>query len=208
MKPTIKDLAALNKRIQWQINNKNMGLKFVMLKQDSLRLVVFTDSSFANNPDYSSQIGFVIVLADTDGNCNIIQWSSIKCKRITRSVLASELYAMINGFDAACVLKHTIDTMNGKPIPLSLCVDSFSLYECLVKLGTTREKRLMIDISAIRQAYERREITEVIWIKGESNVADSMTKSVGNKALNRMIATNKLDLERKAWVERDDPKMD
>jgi hypothetical protein len=35
-------------------------------------------------------------------------------------------------------------------IPIIVCTDSFSLYECLVKLGTTTEKRLMIDIMAFR----------------------------------------------------------
>lgn len=69
---------------------------------------------------------------------------------------------MANGFDAACVIKHTIDNIFNRPLPLIVCIDSFSLYECLVKIGTTREKRLMIDISAIHQAYERREIAEII----------------------------------------------
>ena len=36
--------------------------------------------------------------------------------------------------------------------------DSKSLYDCLVKLGTTREKRLMVDLMYLRQAYERREV--------------------------------------------------
>jgi hypothetical protein len=31
-------------------------------------------------------------------------------------------------------------------IPTIVCTDSFSLYECLVKLSITTEKRLMIDI--------------------------------------------------------------
>ncbi len=39
--------------------------------------------------------------------------------------------------------------------------DSFSLYEYLVKLGTTKEKRLMIDIMALQQSYERRELAEI-----------------------------------------------
>jgi hypothetical protein len=46
-------------------------------------------------------------------------------------------------------------------IPIIVCTDSYSLYECLVKLGTTKEKRLIIDIMAIRQSYERRELQEV-----------------------------------------------
>jgi hypothetical protein len=34
--------------------------------------------------------------------------------------------------------------------PIIVCTDSYSLYKCLVKLGTIKEKRLMIDIIAIR----------------------------------------------------------
>jgi hypothetical protein len=45
--------------------------------------------------------------------------------------------------------------------PIVVCTDSYLLYECLVKLRTTKEKRLMIDIMAIRQSYERRELTEI-----------------------------------------------
>jgi hypothetical protein len=46
-------------------------------------------------------------------------------------------------------------------IPIVVYIDSYSLYKCLVKLGTTKEKRLMIDIMGLRQSYERREIAEI-----------------------------------------------
>jgi hypothetical protein len=39
---------------------------------------------------------------------NIIHWSSIKCKRVTRSVLASELYAMVHGVDIAIAINTTL----------------------------------------------------------------------------------------------------
>ena len=159
--PNIENAKTLNKRLQWQIDNPLRGLKFVQLDQKSLQLLVFTDSSFANNPDLSSQIGFVIVIADAAGNANIIHWSSIKCKRVTRSVLASELYAMTHGFNIATAIKATIDRMLYTVLLLIFYTDSRSLYDCLVKLGTTQEKRLMIDIICLRQSYERREIVEV-----------------------------------------------
>ena len=70
------------------------------------------------------------------------------------------------------------------PLPLTVVyTDSYSLYECLVKLGTTKEKRLMIDIITLRQSYERRELTEVRWINGQDNPADAMTKATPNKML-------------------------
>ncbi|KAF1983123.1 hypothetical protein K402DRAFT_396834 [Aulographum hederae CBS 113979] len=78
---------------------------------------------------------------------------------------------------------------------MTLCVDSKSLYDCLIKLGTTQEKRLMIDILCLRQSYERREISEILWIKGEKNTADAMTKEKHCDALRRLVSTNKVDLD-------------
>ena len=169
----------------------------------SLRLAVFTDSSFANNRDLSSQIGFVICLIDASNTANILHWSSIKCKRVTRSVLASELYAMAHGFDIGAVLKATLFRVLQYDVPMVICTDSKSLYESLVKLSTTNEKRLIIDIMSLRQSYERREITEVRWIKGDNNPADSMTKAKASTALKTLIDINKVNFTASEWVERD-----
>ncbi|KAF1973064.1 hypothetical protein BU23DRAFT_580579 [Bimuria novae-zelandiae CBS 107.79] len=73
---------------------------------------------------------------------NIIHYSLTKCKRVTRSVLASKIYGMVNGFD--------IERLSLPAVPLVIYTDSYSLYECLVKLGTTKEKRLIINIMALR----------------------------------------------------------
>jgi hypothetical protein len=163
---------------------------------------MFTDASFANNKDLSSQIGYILVLIDAKAHANILHWSSTKCKRVTRSVLASELYAMAHGFDISAAVKSTIDRTLEINLPLVLCTDSRSLYDCLVKLGTTQEKRLMIDVMCLRQAYERREIAEVKWIKGSTNPADSMTKVKPSNALKQLIDTNMVQLDVEEWVER------
>lgn len=102
------DVIVLNKRLQWQMDNKTRGLKYVKLDRNSLKVVIFIDSSFANNRDLSSQIGFVICIADKNDKVNIIHWSFVKCKRITRSVLAVELYEMVHGFDIEIVIKATL----------------------------------------------------------------------------------------------------
>ena len=114
------------------------------------------------------------------------------------------MYGMSHGFDAAAAIKSTITQLLhlSEPLPLIICTDSKSLYDCLVKLGTTQEKRLMIDLMCLRQLYKQQEITEVQWIKGNSNPADAMTKSKPCQALEELINTNKLRINSEAWVER------
>jgi hypothetical protein len=111
---------------------------------------------------------------------------------------------MTHGFDIRALVKSTIDKVLKIDLPLVLCTNSKSLYKCLVKLGTTQEKRLIIDIMCLRQAYKRKEIAKVKWIKGNSNPANAMTKSntKSSNALKRLIDTNTLQLEVKEWVER------
>ncbi|CZT07526.1 uncharacterized protein RCO7_09774 [Rhynchosporium graminicola] len=143
--------------------NYAKGLKFVKLDKNSLKLIVFTNSSFANLKDFYSQISYICVLTDKYENANIVHWSFTCYKRVTRSVLASELYAISEGFDMASALKATIEQiMEINVLPLVMATDSKSLYDCVVKLNTTREKRLIIDLMCLRQAYERKEISEVI----------------------------------------------
>jgi len=87
---------------------------------------------------------------------------------------------MAHGVDIAIAIGGTInmiiERLSLPRVPIVVCTDSFSLYECLVKLGTTK-KRLMIDIMALREAYEQGELKDVRWIDGRDNPADSMTKS-------------------------------
>jgi len=60
-----------------------------------------------------------------------------------------------------------------------------------------------VDLMCLRQAYERREIIEVKWIKSRNNPADAMTKAKPCQALKILIDMNKLDLKVNEWVERD-----
>jgi hypothetical protein len=142
------------------------------LKITDLKLFAFVNASFAYNKDISSQVGYVIVLGNDITNStsftirsNIIYWFSLKCKRITRSVLASEIYAMAYRVDIAIAIRSTlnviIDRLSLSHVPVVVCTDSLSLYECLEKLGTTKEKRLIINIIAIREGYKRGDLTDI-----------------------------------------------
>ena len=61
----------------------------------------------------------------------------------------------------------------------------------------------MVDLMYLRQAYKRREITEVKQINGNDNPADVITKARPCQALKILIDMNKLDLKVNEQVERD-----
>jgi hypothetical protein len=113
---------------------------------------------------------------------------------VTRSVLALELYSMAHGFDIGATIKSTMDKILQVNLPLILYTNSKSLYNYLVRLGTTQEKCLMIDVMCLCQAYEQRQITKVKWIDGDTNPIDAMTKGKPYMALIQLIDTNWIEL--------------
>jgi hypothetical protein len=197
-----EDAKRLNRRLQWQLDHSTKRLNFVRLNINALKLMIFIDASFAN-VNLHFQIDYVICLIDDLNKANIIHWSFTKCKRVIRSVLAIELYAMTHEFDAGSIIKSIIQRiLNIFFLSMILLTDSRSLYDCLVKLEITSEKRLMIDLMCLRQFYERRKITKIRWIDDEFNSVDVMTKSNSCQALSRLIDTNIIDLRISEWIER------
>jgi hypothetical protein len=80
-------------------------------------------------------------------------------------VLVSEIYRIVTETDISFAISFTLKIITKQlkllAIPTIVYTDSFLLYKCLVKLGITKEKRLMIDIMAIRQLYKRQELFEI-----------------------------------------------
>ena len=65
---------------------------------------------------------------------------------------------MVSGVNIAIAIRTTlkiiIDWLKLPTIPIIVCTNLYSLYECLVKLGTIKEKRLIINIMALWQFYK------------------------------------------------------
>jgi hypothetical protein len=150
-------------------------------------------------------MGYVIVLGNErateesfEFTGNIIHWFFVKCKRITRSVLALKVYAMAEGVNMAVAIGTTINRIIAKLGALSVfivvCTNFLFFYECFVKLGTIKEKKLMIDIMVIRQVYERQKMRNIRWINNRNNPADAIIKGIFNHAFEEFINTNRLVL--------------
>ncbi len=77
-------------------------------------------------------------------------------------MLVLEIYGIVASADLAYTISSTIakviEQLELLAVPIVVYTDLYSLYKCLVKLGTTKEKRLIIDIIALRQLYKQREL--------------------------------------------------
>ena len=182
----------------------NRVLKFPKLDRNNLSLRVYSDASYANNSDGTSQIGYIIFLCDASGYCQPLFWSSKKSKRVTRSVLGSETMALADSFDMAFTIRHDLQNITRIQIPIIILTDSLSLFDVLTKATTTSEKRLMIDLTAAKEAYKKREIDTIGFVRTEYNPADVFTKITRCKILDDILETSLLNHPVEQWITRTD----
>ena len=214
--PGADDITQLNKRIQWQMDNAERGLRYVDIDLRTAKLITFADGSHGSNKDLSSQLGYVTMIGNETRRDhrtvtfrgNIIHWQSAKIKRVVRSSLAAEIYAVATASDLTIAISTTLqritDRLGFPKIPFTLCTDSQSLYDHLNGLKTTKEKRLMMETIALREAYENREIDEILWIPGKGNPADALTKTSAraNGALRDLVSSNEITIQLDGYISR------
>jgi len=68
-------------------------------------------------------------------------------------MLALKLYAIIARINILIALSNIINMITNKlkirQLLIIICINSFLLYKCIIKLGTIKEKRLIINIILI-----------------------------------------------------------
>jgi hypothetical protein len=184
-----------------------LKLNFPQMDRESLQLVVYADSSFGNCHDSGTQIGYIMFLMDKLNNASVITFRSYKARRVVRSSTAGETLALADSFDSAFVIRHDLQAILGRKVPLLLLTDSESLFYTLTRDKYTRERRLLLDIAAVRNAYKSHEISNIGLIDSVYNLADPLTKvksGVASDALLNVIKTGKIDHPIRCWViERD-----
>jgi hypothetical protein len=196
----------LNALISRLHQTRDAALQFPKLEWSSLYLLVYTDGSFASR-GIDSQIGYAILLADSRGRASLLHFSSTKARRVCRSALTAEALAFVAGVDFALLLKADLQELLGKAVPMLVLTDSEPLFNIITRERLTTEKRLMIDLAAIRESYRNLEISNIGLIASEFNIADALTKThrAGNSALWHFMCTNNIRHPvRRYIISRDD----
>ncbi len=156
---------------------------FPKLDTGTISIRGYADAGFGSNEDLTSQLSTVIVLTDNDNNAIIIHYVSWKSRRVVRSPLAAEVYALSACHDYCMALAHHISTMIGKKIPVYLMTDSKSIFDTITKLSNVSEKRLTIDIASLRESYGSGEISNIGHALTKYNLSNPLTKKMNSKIL-------------------------
>lgn len=140
------DIKTHSKGIKHLSDTSATGLKFFTLELPSTRLLLFTDSSLINARGLKSQVGFVIVMADGNGKCNIVHYGLSRFRRNTTSVKAREVHALILGFDNPFDIREMTTHTLGVTLPIEAFVDSKAVVHKIAKNRKSTECQLPIDM--------------------------------------------------------------
>jgi hypothetical protein len=141
-----------------------------------------------------------VAFVDKHNNANVLAFASRKCRRVTRSVLASELFALVAGSDVAASIAAQVSEILGMQIPVWNAIDSGTLFNIVTRMGTLTEKRVMVDAAELREQHLQRKML-FFWIPSGEDADDPFTKVTGDFRAPDGLLSGKLSLRPNAWVE-------
>ncbi|CAK9108784.1 Retrovirus-related Pol polyprotein from transposon RE2 (Retro element 2) (AtRE2) [Includes: Protease RE2, partial [Durusdinium trenchii] len=220
--PTIQNLLAINNLLKEALKSKDWALQFRPLDLTKARIIGFSDASWANTDDLKSQAGYLVFITGPEvftlaGDvANLVEWRSHRIRRKCRSTLAAETMGLDAATDAVLFTRELLaemliesyqPTQSGRLapeiFPAATATDCRSLYDLLVKdgpLGSTQEKRLTLDIGALREAAEELEpsgenVKDVYkWVSTHVQRADHLTKIKPQHELRKILDEGHLSM--------------
>ena len=155
---------------KYEIRFNNLG------SLEDLKLVVFEDGSPAHKNNINTVVGCVQFLANSSGEMNIVDW---KCKKLdipSASSLAAEGEAAIEAFGR---LKFTralfMEILKVSELKSHIVTDSASLKQAVESDNSVKDRRTGVAVCTLRKCTEFENV-EVIWVDGQNQLADALTK--------------------------------
>ena len=239
----VADLQESNKVIAYAKEDPDKGLTFRsgVIDWKSMCVGTVTDASHAEEHEwvermealepYRSQGGRLNILATSElesgEQCHfhLISWSSHVIKRVVRSTLQGESYALQNGVESGDIIRAAIAYMYGvigrdweadaaafmKHVWVSDCESVVSALQRPV-LGKIQDKRLGIELAAMRQSLWRTpgtakgdprmddekptDVTDIVyWVDTDVMLADPLTKKMDAKKMWDALDSNYWDMK-------------
>ena len=148
------------------------------------------DASLNNLPNGKSQSGLLIFLQDDSGNKCPILWKSKRLQRVVTSTLAAETQALVYGAETLVYLAALLKQLKMlDEIEIFCYTDNKSIVDALTSTKQIANCRLRLEVNALNDMIERKEISKVIWVKSNEQLADCLTKrGVSTDGLKQIIS--------------------
>ena len=180
--PTYRDICDANKAVR-DLKSSDVVIKYPCLDLKSTNIHVYADASYGNLPNGGSQGGHIIFLVDKRGQCAPVAWCSKKIKRVVRSTLGAETLSAVDSLDSSHLINKIFSellNLKEREIETFLHTDNKSLYDAIGTTNLVTDKRLRVDLAALREQTETESVT-FRWIDSANQLADVLTKRGANK---------------------------
>jgi hypothetical protein len=93
-----------------------------------------------------------------------------------------------------------------KPPPwterLTLATDSQTLFNAITRGSSSAERRLLVDLAAVRQGYRAYDVDDIILVRSSDNLADALTKRMEPSAITDLLQTGQHVVRAAKWIHR------
>ena len=177
---TVENLVRVIKKIS-RMKDFHSYMTFPRLnKAAELKIVVFTDASLGNiNEGTGSTGAYIVWLMDNTGQCCPIAWNAHKIKRVVRSTLAAETLGLEEGLEASYYYREMLASILGvktRTVMIEAYVDNKSIIEAILSTRLVEDKRLRVDVAAIKESLQLHDVKKIQWVPGHLQLANPMTK--------------------------------
>ena len=196
-KATVEDLCRAMKVLR-KLNDLSSIVKYPSLNLDvrQWKIIAFTDAALHNLSDkVGSTAGRVVFLRDKNDVCCTLSWKSNKIKRVVRSTLAAEALSLQEGIEESLYLQSLIEELINIRVPISAYTDNQDTIDSINSTKLVADKRLIIDIAAIKEELTEKLIDSIVWVPDKQQLANCLTKKgASNLSLLAVLHNGKLPI--------------
>ena len=202
----IIDLLEANRLLGDAKKNSQVKITISSIPEDKVRMIAYSDASFATREKQQSQKGNLILAAHADvfhqkiATASPLTWSSKKIGRVVASTLAAETFALSHAVDALNWIRLAWEWIRNPLTPWQkpeevwrqappgiAVVDCKSLYDVITKTTTPQcsEHRTLLEALVIKDHLNSG--IHPHWVHSAAQLADALTKHMDNYRLREFL---------------------
>lgn len=115
------------------MNKMAEELKFKMFLRDSMNVQCYADALFSSNEDSATQIGYIVLIADNNGDCHILEYQSRNSRELLGLAWAAEVYAFEEAYNSAFLIVDDVKKTLKMELDLHMYTDSLQFFDAFTR---------------------------------------------------------------------------